>query len=280
MTAPKTGLAVVDPYADVKENRPAPVTPDRLALAQKTKVGRMLLSDDSPFYALARAANVPAEAMVLELASAVSKNPDILTCSEASIMGFMLDAAKLRLTIGRGIFPVALKGKLEGWVGYKGAKELAMRSGAIRDCWANVVYEGDEFKFHLAPVPHVLPHNPGPNHGKMEKAIGVYATLLYPGGTTRAKYFTREKIESYKAKNRSASGNSSPWATNPEEMWCAKAVLHTVNDLPHSSPEIAHLGTMLERESARDDAPALSSGSEIPSGEFTHFDTETGEVME
>lgn len=274
MTAPKTAVAVVDPYdATARDNRIANQTPDRLALAQKTKVGQMLLGDDSPFYALARAANVPAEAMVLELAAVVAKNPDILTCSTASIMGFMLDAAKLRLTIGRGIYPVALKGKLEGWVGYKGAKELAMRSGAIRDVWATVVYEGDDFKFHLAPVPHVAPHNPGPNHGDMDKAIGVYATLLYPGGTTRAKYFTRKKIESYKAKNRSASGGSSPWMTNPEEMWCAKAILHTVGDLPHSSPEIAHLGKMLEREGVSDDAPV----SDVPMGQFTDFDPETGE---
>lgn len=280
MTAPtKNALAVVDPYdANAPENRISNQTrPDTRALALKTKVGQMLLSDDSPFYALARAANVPAEAMVLELAAAVGKNPDILTCTPASIMGFMLDAAKLRLGIGRGIFPVALKGKLEGWVGYKGAKELAMRSGAIRDCWATIVYEGDDFLFVKAPIPRVERHIDGPNTGNMEKAIGVYATLLYPGGTTRAKYFTRTKIESYKAKNRSASGGSSPWATNPEEMWHAKAILHTVNDLPHSSPEIAHLGAMLERESARDDAPALGSGSEIPSGEFTDFDPATGE---
>lgn len=250
MTAPNEGTGVVpvlDPYEDAPENRIANTTPNPLAAARRTKVGALLLAENSPFLALARAANVPAEEMVLQLASVVGKNPDILECSKESIVAFMFDAAKLRLSIGRGIYAVPVKGRLEGWVGYKGAKELAMRSGAIRDVWATVVYEGDDFVFEKAPIPRVTRHDDGPNTGDMGKAVAVYATLLYPGGTTRAKLFTREKIESYQKMNRSAGGASSPWNTRPEEMWMAKAILHTVNDLPHSSAELAHLASMMER---------------------------------
>lgn len=285
MTATTTDLAVHsgDPYdASDRANHLAPHSANPLALARQTKVGQMLLADDSPFFALASAAGVNAAAMVLDLASVVAKKPEIMTATKASIIGFMLDAAKLRLTIGRGIYPVVIpfnKGKpneeirLDGWVGYKGGKELAMRSGSIRDCWGTIRFEGDDFEMTEAPIPNVTRHVFGPNRGNMEKAVGVYATLLYPGGRTRAKYFSREKIESYRKRNPTSEWKNSPWVTSPEEMWLAKAILHTVNDLPQSSPEIAHLATMLERESQGDGAPlALNPG--------TGFDPETGEVFD
>ena len=269
MTGPiesnETALAVADPYdASDRRNHLAPHGTNELALARRTNVGQMLLTEDSPFFALASAAGLNPAAMVLELAAVVAKNPAIMQCPKVAIIGFMMDAAKLRLTIGRGIYPVAIKGGLEGWVGYMGAKELAMRSGSIRDVWATIVYEGDDFGFSEAPIPNVTHHNRGPNVGKMAHAVEAYATLLYPGGRTRAVRFSREKIESYMKRNPSHAKSDSPWQKSPEEMWKAKAILHSVNDLPRSSPELAHLAAMLEREEQRAD----------------NFDPNTGEVIE
>lgn len=257
MTAPheSTAVAVVDDPYTPAGSRLADMTPNPLALARQTKVGQMLLTDDSPFFALATAAGMNPAAMVLELASVVAKKPDLMQAPKAAIIGFMMDAAKLRLTIGRGIYPVLIKGSLEGWVGYMGAKELAMRSGSIRDCWATIVYEGDDFAFSEVPIPQVTRLVRGPNNGNMAKAEQAFATLLYPGGRTRDVLFSREKIESYRARNASHSKADSPWQKSPEEMWKAKAILHAVKDLPRSSPELAHLASMLEREEA-DPVPA------------------------
>jgi recombinational DNA repair protein RecT len=273
MTNPEsesTAVAVTtpDPYdATAQQNQLARMTTPtnagehHLALARKTKLGGMLLAENSAFYAFASAAGMNPAMMVMELGAVVAKKPEIAGCTPASIIGFMLDAAKLRLSIGRGIYPVVIpkdKGKeteetrLEGWVGYKGAKELAMRPGAIRDCWGTIHFEGDDFESVEAPIPMVTRHVFGPNRGKMDKALGAYATLLYPGGRTRAKYFTREKIESYRKRNPTNSWKSSPWVTSEEEMWMAKAILHAVNDLPHNSPELAHLAAMIEREDRAD----------------------------
>lgn len=251
--------AVRDPYEAHPDNLPAPTSADPFALARRTPVGRIVLADDSPFLQMAVAAGYNPAAMALELASVAARKPGVLKCSSESIIAFMLDAAKLRLSIGRGVYPVPIKGKLEAWVGYKGAKELAMRSGAIRDCWATVVYEGDTFEEQQAPIPMVTRHVFGPHKGDMRKAVKVYATLLYPGGRTRMVVFERAKIEWYRNKNRSWQDSDSPWQTAPEEMWKAKAILHSVGDLPHNSPELAHLASMLEREDHEPpaDAPAL-----------------------
>lgn len=280
MTAPKTAVAVVDPYDHTKrENQLSNQRPNAVALAQRSPVGRIVLAEGSQFMQLAAAAGLNAPMMALELASVVARKPAILECKEASIIAFMLDAAKLRLTIGRGIYPVPIKGKLEGWVGYKGAKELACRGGAIRDAWATVVFEGDTFKMVEAPIPTVTEHVYGPNKGKMAKAIAVYCTLLYPGGRTRSKVFDREKIEWYRNKNRSWKDADSPWQTATEEMWLAKAILHTVGDLPHSSPELAHLRDLLEREE-REPAPALPSPAEPANTDEGAEDLDTAPAAE
>lgn len=261
--------AVMDPYAAHQDNMPAPTQGNPMALARLSPVGRIVLDEQGSFLNMALAAGLNPAEMALQLASAVNRNADILKCTPASIQGFMLDAAKLRLTIGRGVYPVPIPSKkgtpneewrLEAWVGYKGAKELAMRSGSIRDCWATVVFEGDDYADTLVPIPAVTRHNYGPNRGDMSKALRVYATLMYPGGRTRVKVFERAKIESYRKLNPTSEWKTSPWVKNAEEMWCAKAILHTVGDLPHSSPELAHLAQMVEREEqAALAAPAMPS---------------------
>lgn len=264
-----------EPYETHASNLPAPVTPNPMALAQRTPVGKMVLKPDSQFLALAQAAGLNPASFVLELAAVTSRKPEILKCSEDSVIAFMLDAAKLKLTIGRGIYPVPIKGRLEGWVGYKGAKELACRGGAIRDCWAAVVFDGDSFEMEEVPIPTVTRHAYGPNRGNMAKATGVYATLLYPGGRTRQKYFTREKILSYRNRNPSHTKSDSPWKTSEEEMWLAKAILHTVSDLPHSSPELAHLREMVERDEPSELPPAveaLPKGPSVPGGDEVDAD--------
>jgi phage RecT family recombinase len=282
MTAKSTALAPMhggEPYSSEGQRiAPHPSQVNELALARKTKLGAMLLTEQSEFFALAKVAGFPAERLVLELVSVARKKPEIMDCTPDSIMSFMFDAAKLGVMIGRGVFPVPVnhgQGKdrvkrLEAWVGYHGAKELAMSSGAIRDCWATVVFAGDPFEMVKAPIPSVTKHTDGPNSGNMAHAIGVYATLLYPGGKTRAKYFPKAKIEEYRKKNRGdTTGGSSPWVTSPMEMWQAKAILHTVGDLPRN-PRLAHLLSLVERDETPHAPAGLNPADEVQPGVAEH----------
>jgi recombinational DNA repair protein RecT len=246
-----------EPYSEEGQRlAPAPHQVNERALAMRSRLGKLLLTGESEFKVIARAARVPAESLVLELISVARKKPEILECTDDSIMTFMFDAAKLGLMIGRGVFPVPVnhgqgrdrEKRLEAWVGYHGAKELAISSGAIRDCWATVHFEGDDFEIVEAPIPNVIRHKGGPHVGDMKFALGVYATLLYPGGRTRAKYFPRAKIEEYRTKNRgNTTSATSPWVSNTAEMWLAKAILHATSDLPRN-PRLAHLQRLVERD--------------------------------
>ena len=247
-----------DPYTE--EGQRLAVAPHQVnehALALRSKLGKLLLTGSSEFKVIAAAAGVPAERLVLELIAVARKKPEILECTEDSIMTFMFDAAKLGLMIGRGVFPVPVnhgqgrdrEKRLEAWVGYKGSKELAMQSRAIRDVWAEVHFEGDTFEFERAPVPRVKLHGAGIHFGDMKKALGAYATILLPGtgNVTRSKYLTRDEIEALRSKNRgNTTASSSPWVTSTKDMWMAKAILQITKDLPQN-PRLAYLQALDER---------------------------------
>jgi phage RecT family recombinase len=274
-----------EPYSSEGQRlAPHPSKVDEHALALRSKLGKILLTGQSEFKVIATAAGIPAERLVLELISVARKKPEILACTEDSIMTFMFDAAKLGLMIGRGVFPVPVKNRkrgtvsLEAWVGYKGGKELAMTSGAIRDCWAFVVFEGDLYEKELAPVPRVVNHVPGPNAGNMAKAIEVYGTALLPGAgnQTRSVFLSREAVEKLRKKNRGdTTAPDSPWVTSTEDMWKAKAILQLTKDMPQN-PRLAHLQALTARfelDPAREvqpapDAAALPAGSPVEEEEL------------
>lgn len=284
----KTSVARVehfpDPYDHTHpENRLAPHQLQPRALAMQDKIGQLLLGNGSEFAAIARAAGMPAESLVLELLSVARKKPDIRKCTEESIMTFAFDAAKLGLQIGTEVDPVPVNHgqgrdrhqRLEAWVNYKGHRTLAIATGAVRDIWAEVVYEGDHFEMERAPVPLVRSHREGPHFGDMKKAIGVYATAIFPGGRTRSIYLSREKVEAFKKKNRGDTDKAtSPWQSHPEAMWKAKAIKVFAKELPQN-PRLAYLFRMEERAEALEAPaalPALASGpvatdlEEIPGG--------------
>jgi hypothetical protein len=128
-----------------------------------------------------------------------------------------------------------------------------------------VHFEGDRFEMEEAPVPRVTVHVRGPNFGKMECALGVYATLMYAGAgqVTRSRYFTKAKIEAYRKKNRGNTVSSaSAWVTATEEMWMAKAILHTTKDLPQN-PRLAQLQRLIERQEG---PMGLDPQNELPTG--------------
>jgi recombinational DNA repair protein RecT len=235
---------VSDPYdASNPENKLSVQTRQPVALALKDPIGQLLLGNQSEFLAIAEAAGVPAASMALELIGVARKKPSIRKCEPDSILTFMFDAAKLGLMIGVELDPVPVghgKGsnrvmRLEAWPNYKGYRTLAIGSGVIRDAFSQVVFEGDNYEFSLTPVPHVAKHIPGPNFGKMQHAIEVYATGVYPGGRTRSIRLTRDQVMALRARNRGdTTANDSPWVQHEEAMWQAKAMKVLAKSIPQN----------------------------------------------
>lgn len=260
---------IVDPYdAAHPDNKMSVQTRQPAALALKDPIGQLILGNQSEFLAIARAANLPAESMALELISVARKKPAIRDCEPESILTFMFDAAKLGLMIGNELDPVPVnhgKGRdrvkrLEAWPNYRGYRTLAIGSGVIRDAYAQVVFEGDDYEFSLTPVPHVERHKPGPNFGNMKHAVAVYATGVYPGGVTRSVELKRAKVMELKARNRGdTTAFDSPWVQHEEAMWQAKAMKVLCKSIPQNKRlrELQEIEARYEVLGAAPAAPAL-----------------------
>ena len=78
------------------------------------------------------------------------RRPDLLQCSQESLIGAMVQMAQIGLEPGPlgHAYLVPYKGEIQLQIGYRGLLELARRSGELRSVpiHANVVYDGDEWQ--------------------------------------------------------------------------------------------------------------------------------------
>lgn len=94
--------------------------------------------------------------MIRAVLSATVRTPELLDCTQYSLMGAVLTVAGLGLmpdgTTGEAYLTAVRRGKIieaNFIVGYKGLCTLAYRSGLVASIVARAVYEGDEFDYEL-----------------------------------------------------------------------------------------------------------------------------------
>lgn len=245
-----------------------------------------LTARQGEFALIAKASGVEAEVLVAELVGAARKNPQIMDCAPESIVTFMYDSAKTGLVIGKGCFAVPVKKRgvlnLECWIGYVGAREVVKYAGAARDIYAYVVFDGDPFEEILGTFSEIR-HRPGPNRGKMEKAIGVYAVAVISQTIHRHLYLSRADIQKLRDMNRGDTTRSdSPWVTNEEQMWQAKVILKLCKTLPANprlAARMAHALALMDRDEAPEAPPEVTAvAAPIPAAEPKAGTPDTGEA--
>ena len=155
--------------------------------------------------------------------SALSANPQLMSCTPSSFLGAMMTAAQLGVEpntpLGQAyLIPYKNKGKDECQfqLGYKGLIDLAYRSGEISTISAHKVCEGDVFEYELGLEPK-LKHIPAKE--KRGKAIWYYAIFKTKDGGYGFEVMSREDIETHAKKTSQAYGSQySPWAKWFDEM--------------------------------------------------------------
>jgi recombination protein RecT len=181
-------------------------------------------------------------------------------CTPISIMACVVEAAQLGLELERVLghaYLVPFKGEATLIVGYRGFAHLIFNSGTVSSLSAEVVRPGDKFQRmlgterHLNHVPAPIPKNDGP-----ENWLGAYAAVKFIHGGTDFEYLEKVKIEA--ARNRSRSwqsfkndGKSSPWNTDPEEMWRKTAIRRLAKRMPTSTTD--KRAEMLQRATILDE---------------------------
>lgn len=210
---------------------------------------RAAIDQYRPIIAKALPAHMTEEAFVSTILTAVRSTPKLLQCDPASLVGAAVKAAQLGLVPNDPRQLCALiprwnrnlygegKGGMEATyqTEYRGAIELARRSGFVHRIVARTVYQGDVFSWAYGLDEH-LTHEPTRDAEDRGPAWAWYAVAWDTAGTMLDfQVLLRPDVEYHRG---FAGDNSPAWSTSYDAMARKTAVWELMRLLPQS-PEVA-----------------------------------------
>lgn len=184
---------------------------------------KAILSGPSVMEAIAQVAPrfLTPERVVKMVLMAASRQPQLLECTQESILKSVMIASQLGLDCSgvtkRGYlvpFRSRHTGRLEAEFipGYLGLMDLARRSGEIESIRAEVVYRDDHFEFDLG-LTETLVHKRDIFSGQSDNDIvGAYMIARFRPSGHHIEFMTRLEIDKVRA--RSKAKDSGPWVTD------------------------------------------------------------------
>ena len=133
--------------------------------------------------------------LVLKETTDKSGKPILETCSQISIANALMDMCVLGLNVQRkqGYF-IAYGGKCQFQRSYFGNITIARRFG-LKDIHAEVIYEGDNFVYHIEDGNKVLDkHEQSITNIDNDKIIGAYAVVIMQDGTKILEVMNMKQI--------------------------------------------------------------------------------------
>ena len=134
--------------------------------------------------------------LVLKETTDKSGKPILETCSQVSIANALMDMCVLGLNVQRkqGYF-IAYGGKCQFQRSYFGNITIARRFG-LKDIHAEVIYEGDNFVYHIEDGNKVLDkHEQSIMNIDNDKIIGAYAVVVMQDGTKMLEVMNMKQIK-------------------------------------------------------------------------------------
>lgn len=134
--------------------------------------------------------------LVLKETTDKSGKPILETCSQVSIANALMDMCVLGLNVQRkqGYF-IAYGGKCQFQRSYFGNITIARRFG-LKDIHAEVIYEGDNFAYHIEDGNKVLDkHEQSIANIDNDKIIGAYAVVIMQDGTKMLEVMNIKQIK-------------------------------------------------------------------------------------
>jgi recombination protein RecT len=207
----------------------------------------------------------------------ISETPKLLECTPVSLTRALIRSAELGIQPGSALgqcylIPYGREAKL--MIGYRGMLEIVRRSGEVRSCKADVVYEKDVFEYYMDETGEKITHKKSllsaKDRGKM---VGAYFTVWFLNGGVSITYMTFEEIAEIRKKH-SKGGNI--WKDHPEEMAKKTVIRRAFKMLPASivPPQAAQQvedeykteasGPVIETEFTEEPTDALEAGSKSP----------------
>lgn len=182
---------------------------------------------------------IPVERLLRLTLHAASRQQKLFECSSESIVLSLLVCARLGLEPdgAHGIHLVPFANKHTGTLevqpipDYRGLLTLARRSGEVRAVEADVVYEGDFFKFRRGWPKRFLDHRPSLDRAPNATVRAAYAIAELEGGGVQFEVLTRSDLDKIRGASRSARG---PWSDWFESMCRKSAIRRLCKLLPRA----------------------------------------------
>ena len=188
--------------------------------------------------------HLDSDRMIRLALTSIKKNKDLMQCFQnnpSSVLAAFMESVQLGLEIDtRGLAHlIPYKGTCTFQVGYKGLISLAMRSGKLRNIYAEVVYESEKDNVHIdLGLSRNLTHAFDFSVAREGRLILAYAVAVFLDGSTHFEYVQPHHVDKAKKTSMGASSQYSPWNTHTEEMWKKTAIKKLCKYLD-LSPELA-----------------------------------------
>lgn len=219
--------------------------------------------------------------MIRVVLVAMGRTPDLLLCTQDSILRSVMAAAELGLEPTGGAlgnaYLVPYNKKLKNpdrWVkeaqlivGYRGYISLARRSGNIQSVESHIVREHDEFVLRFG-TDSQLTHSPL-IRGDRGASIGAYALARFNDGGYHVEFMTIAEIDTIR--KRSKSADNGPWVTDYDEM-CRKTVIRRAAKYWPISIEMAKA---MDIEDRTDSETSFDFDVDMPSDESHELPAES-----
>ena len=213
--------------------------------------------------------------------SALSVNPKLASCTPASFLGAMMNAAQLGLEpntpLGQA-YLIPYGNSVQFQIGYKGLIDLAYRSGEVELVQAHIVYENDTFECEFGLEPKLVHKPADSNRGEPVK---VYAMFKTKSGGYGFEVMSMDDVRKHAEKySQTAKSSSSPWKTNFEEMAKKTVLKKTLKYAPMKSDFVkAVVQDETIKTELSEDMYEVKDET-IFEAEFTEINEDTGEVIE
>ena len=205
---------------------------------------------------------VQVNSQVMDVCQVIANNPKLQQCSPSSIVGAVITASRLGVSLDPNIkhsylIPYGKNAKLE--ISYMGLIDVIFRStGTLLE--AHMVYENDDFDYEQGSTPHVK-HKPCV-FGDRGQLIGCYAIARMPNKDFSIEFLTLEDIEACRKVSKNSGG---VWKTWFSEMAKKSAIRRLYKRLPKNS-ETAMVASYDEKNDTGQDVSEFYDidGVEIP----------------
>jgi recombination protein RecT len=185
--------------------------------------------------------HIPVERALELCAMAIRETPKLLECTQASLVGSLIECTKLGLSPNNHLghaYLIPFRNSQAGTfecqlvIGYQGFLELVRRSGSILKVESRAVFGGDEFDFDYGTNPYVK-HKPAGDEIPAS-LTHVYAIAWLAGGVTQFDVMSKKDVDRIRSMSKAGSKPGSPWVNHYVAMAKKTVIRRLCKTLPCS----------------------------------------------